>query len=160
MNTLVQQFSQILGMTLDLRHQLVDHLTDADLAYRLPGANVTLGALCREMGEVEHAYAESFRTFRMDFSYRHPDASVETSVASLRQWYQALEAGLMAALSALSEEDLRQKKIDRGPYFQPTPAVQFHTYREALLIFYARVSLYLKGMNKPYPAEQWQYWIG
>lgn len=160
MNTLVQQFSPILGMTLDLRHQLVDHLTDADLTFRLPGANITLGALCREMGEVEHAYAESFRTFHMDFSYRHADAGVETSVAALKRWYQALEAELMAALSALSEDDLNRRTIERGPGFNPTPAVQFHTYREALLIFYAKVSLYLKAMNKPYPTEQWLYWIG
>jgi hypothetical protein len=47
-----------------LRNQMLDVLTDDDLTTAFGGATPTLGALCREIGEVEHAYVESFRTSR------------------------------------------------------------------------------------------------
>jgi hypothetical protein len=37
--------------------------------------------------------------------------------------------------------------------------MQFYCYREALLIFYAKVHVYLKAMGKSVPGE-WQWWIG
>jgi len=145
-----------------LRDQLLEIVTDMDLGFRLDGTNVTLGALCREIGEIEHAYVESFRTFRQDFDYRHPDPAIETSVAALRTWYTELDLGLMAALEALSEADMH-RQIRRGDfeedYFSPLPTEQLDVYREALLIFYGKVSIYLRSLSKPFP-EQWALWIG
>ncbi len=60
-----------------LRDELLAILTDDDLGFRLGGASATLGALCREIGEIEHTYVESFRTFRQDFGYRNPDPPLE-----------------------------------------------------------------------------------
>ncbi len=90
-----------------LHNQLMEIVTDGDLAYRLGGTSATLGALCREIGEIEHAYVESFRTFRQDLDYRHPDPAIETSVAGLQAWYAELDRNLMAALETLSEADTR-----------------------------------------------------
>jgi hypothetical protein len=67
-----------------LRDQLMDILGDEDLGRRLGGETRTLGELCREIGEIEHAYVESFRTFRQDFWYRNPDPALEVSVAALK----------------------------------------------------------------------------
>ncbi|MCQ3930774.1 MAG: hypothetical protein DPW16_09980 [Chloroflexi bacterium] len=156
MNSLVTRFSDVLHMTHALRSQMFDLLTDADLTYALPN-NMTLGALCREMGEVQVAYINSFKTFKLDFSYRHPDKTVETSLAQLKAWFAKLDAELDTTLAALSEADL-QKPIDRGGW-KPPAEVNFHTYREALLIFYAKADVYLKAMQKPLP-EQWQAWMG
>lgn len=158
MNSITSQFGELLTMTHALRAQMVSLLTDADLAYRLPGANPTLGALCREWGEVQHAYAESFKTFKQDFSYRSGQPQFETSVAQLQAWYGALDAELAAALAALSEEDVQGKMVDRGGWSLPV-TTNFHTYREAVLIFCGRASIYLKALEKPLP-EQWQTWIG
>lgn len=145
-----------------LRDQLLDLLSDADLGTRFGGVTLTLGALCREMGDVQHAYVESFRTFRMTYEDRHPDDAVETSVAALQSWYVELDRALMAALDALTEKDLERRIIrsDFDPaYYSPRPIGQLSNYREALLIFYGKASIYLQALDKPFP-PQWQTWIG
>jgi hypothetical protein len=148
----------LLRETVALRHQIMEGLTDADLAYRLPGDNLTLGALCREMGQVERAYIDSFRTFSMNYNYAPTDPALETSVEKLRAWFGQLEAEFEAALSGLSEDDIQNRTIDRGG-FAPLVTVQFHIYREALLIYAAKASLYLRALGKPL-SEQMAMWIG
>lgn len=158
MNEFLKQQASVLQQTQALRDQLMDILTDDDLQFKLPGHNPTLGALCREMGDVQRSYIDSFKTFKQDFSHRNPDATLETSVEKLAAWYKALDEEYLAVLSDFSDEDMHTKAVDRG-FAQFPLAIQFHVYREALLIFYAKVSVYLKAMEKPLP-EQWQAWIG
>jgi hypothetical protein len=157
MNTLMEQQSDLLKSTQELRNNLMNVLVDEDLALSLPGANPSLGALCREMGEIEQSYIDSFKQFKQDFSYSH-DPSVETSVEKLKAWYTALDAELESALGKLSNDDL-EKTIDRGHGFAPTVVMQFHIYRESLLIFYAKLDVYIKALGKTVPG-QWQWWIG
>jgi hypothetical protein len=38
-----------------MRYVLLESLSDADMAFTPGGAAMTLGALCREMGNVQHA---------------------------------------------------------------------------------------------------------
>lgn len=141
--------------SLGMRHELLNSLSDADLAFNPGGLNMSLGALCREMGEVDRAYLDSLKTFKQDFSYRHADRSVETSVAALRAWYQAMEADMKATLSAMSEDDLK-KTIDRG---FPVPVdIQMDVYLQALLIFFGKVTIFLRAMNRPL-SKQWMDWI-
>ncbi len=146
-----------------LRDQLMDILDDEDLGQRLGGDTVSLGALCREIGEIEHAYVESFKSFRQDFSYRNGDPRLEHSVAVLKTWFAELDRDLMAALEGLSEHDIASRKIIRGDFaedvFSPLPKVQLDIYREALLIFYGKVSVYLRAIQRPLP-PQWLDWIG
>jgi hypothetical protein len=146
-----------------LRDQLMEILTDDDLGYRVGASGASLGALCREIGEIEHSYVESFRTFRQDFEYRNDDERLERSVAALSSWYQELDQELMAAVEELSEDDVANRAIIRGDfdiaYFSPLPKDQLDVYREALLIFYGKASVYLKAIGKPLPL-QWQEWIG
>ncbi len=144
-------------MTEAMRGQLMDMLTDADLAYRLPGENPPLGALCREIGQVEQSYINSFKTFKQSFAYPPVDPALDTSVAKLKAWYQTLDQALDAALIALSEDDVQNRMIDRG--FPMSPGAQMHTYREALLIFYGKAVCYLHALGKPLP-EQMRGWIG
>ena len=146
-----------------LRDDLVDLLGDADLSRDVGGTSVSLGVLCREIGEVEHSYAESFRTYRQNFAYRHPDPRVEREVAVLSAWYADLDRQLMAALEDLSDEDVTTRRIVRSDFeidgFSPLATVQLDIYREALLIFYAKASIYLRSMSKDLP-PRWQAWIG
>ncbi len=146
-----------------LRTILTEILTDDDLRAQLGGTTATLGALCREIGEIEHSYIESLKTFRQDFSYRHPDPTVETSVEALTAWYLALDRDLDEAIAALSDDDIANRRIVRDDFeidaFNPLPAVQLDVYREALLIFYGKVSVYLRSLDKPLPLR-WQEWIG
>lgn len=143
----------------DLRDQLMDMITDADLACKLPGNNPTLGELCEEMGRIQQIYTRSFRTFTQDWKYRGSSPEDKNSVAGFKAWFEKLDAELYEALSTLSEEDVHNKQIDRGHGFTPSPYVHFQVYHEALLIFYAKASVYLKALEKQI-TDQWRSWIG
>jgi hypothetical protein len=145
--------------THNLRDQLLGMITDKDLAYKLPGSNPTLGELCEEMGHIQEVYIQSFKTFKLDWGYRDAQMEARASVASMDAWYKKLDAELVEVLSGLSEDDVHNKQIDRGHGFIASPYVQFQVYREALLVFYAKASVYLKALDKPYP-DQWKVAIG
>ncbi len=155
-NSLVTGEFDILHETQAIRNQMMDVLTDADLAYRFPNCP-SLGELCRELGETEQSYIESYKAFRQTFSYGGSDPALATDIARLKAWYAQLDADLDAAMAALSEDDIQNRMIDRG--FPMPPRVQLHCYREALLIFYGRVVFYLWALGKPV-SEQAQAWIG
>jgi hypothetical protein len=143
----------------DLRDQLMDMLSDQELAYKLPGNNPTVGELCEEMGQIQQVYTHSFKTFRHDWAYRDSKPETPNSVASLKVWYKKLDAQLIEALNGLSEADVHTKQIDRGHGSTPSAYVQFQMYREAILIFYAKASVYLKALEKPY-SDEWKRWVG
>jgi hypothetical protein len=141
-----------------LRNQLMEILTDQDLGFSPGGDNPALGALCREMGEVQHAYIQSFKTFQQDFDYRNEEPGLAASVDRLAGWFEELDGELKEAIEAFSEEEIQDRTIDRGGGFILPPQIQLHIYREALLIFYGKASVYLKAMGRPRP-DQWQAWI-
>lgn len=157
MNSIMSDYYPTFRMYQALRSQLMDNLSDDDLRFAVGGENAPLGALCVEIGETEYAYVRSFRTFALDFSYRNPDANLATSVAGLAAWYQVLDAELEAAVAGLAEEDVKSRQIDRGGWSLP-PLIQLEVYKEALLIFYGKVNVYLKAMGKT-RSQQWQDWI-
>jgi hypothetical protein len=156
MNSLIEE--ELPG-NLDLRDHMLDLMTDQDLAYKLPGKNPTFGDLCEEMGQIQQIYANSFRTLKMDWEYGGTRPDSANSVASLRAWFEALDADLIEALSGLAEDDLHSKHVERGHGFEPSLSVQFQIFREALLIFYAKASVYLKALEKPLGLK-WRQWIG
>ena len=158
MNSLIESEFP-LQQTQSERYDMMQTLTDSDLAYKLPGDNPTFGELCRQIGEVEYNYIQSFRTFKHDVSYRVTEPELATSVARLQAWYTALDDEFESVMRAFSEEDLHHKQIDRGHGFTPSLYVQFHIYREALLMFYAKASVYLKALQKSVNA-QWEVAIG
>ena len=156
MNALMKEHGELLSDTQSFRTGMLAQLTDADLAYALPG-NMTLGELCREMGETEHGYVAAFSRFEHEWGYRHPDPSVATSVAALRAWYEQLDGDLLAALNALTDDDIATRRLRGGGWASVTK--EFHLYREALLIFYAKAGLYLRALDKPL-SEEWIDWMG
>ena len=158
MNTLIEEEFP-LHETQSLRYDLMAALTDADLAYKLPGHNPTLGELCKEMGDLEHTYIQSFKTLKQDWSYRNMTPGLTTSVADLTTWYRTLDAEFETVLGEFSDDDLQSKEIDRGNDIHVSAHTQFEIYREALMMFYAKASVYLKALQKPVN-DQWQSWIG
>ena len=157
MNSYMQEKWPWIEGTHALRTQLLDTLSDAELAFSPGGQNMTLGALCREMGETEHSYTQSLKTFKQDWSYRNTEAGLESSVARLQAWFQTLDEEIKATVSALSDEDLK-KTVDRGGYAMPVD-MQLDVYLQALLIFFGKATIYLKAMNKALP-QQVQDYIG
>ncbi len=107
------------------------------------------------MGEVEYSYIQSLTTLKQDWSYRNTEAGLASSVAQLNAWGQALDDEMKATVSALSDEDLA-KTIERGSQGGAFPApieMQLDIYLQALLIFFGKVAIYLKAMNKPLPED-------
>lgn len=158
MNKIIQEDYPILEMYQALRNQLIEIIDDGDLDYSPGGKNLTLGELCLDIGEIETSYIQSFRSFKQDFSYRYPDRSAAESVDSLSSLFRELDENLRDVIESLSDSDISDRVIDRGPDFQVPPDIQLAIYREALLIFYGKCSVYLKAMGKEMP-QQWQDWI-
>ena len=77
----------------------------------------------------------------------------------LSEWFSGLDRDLGEAVEALTEDDVQTRLIDRGHNFKVKPFVQLEIYKEALLIFYGKSSVYLKAMGKS-PSERWKHWIG
>ena len=157
MNRLMQEKWPWIEGSHGMRSQILGILTDANLAFSPGGQNISLGALCREIGDVEYAYIQSLKTFTQDWSYHNTEAGLETSVTRLSAWYEELDKEMNATLSAFSDEDIT-KTIDRSGYPMPLP-LQLDAYLQALMIFFGKATTYLKAMNKPLP-ETIQEWIG
>jgi hypothetical protein len=131
-----------------MRNGLVGTLTDADLAFSPGGQTMTLGALCREMGDIEHAYLQSLKDFTQDFTYRSTEPGIETSAAKLVAWYQKMDDDLKATVTAFSDDDFK-KIIERSGGFKVPVDMQLDIYLQAILIFFGKITIYLKIMNKP-----------
>ncbi|MBA3827003.1 MAG: DinB family protein [Ktedonobacterales bacterium] len=156
MNRLMTEYYPTFAHYQSLRDQMLELLTDADLNYQPSAANATLGTLCREIGETQYGYIESFKAWQHDFSYHNPEPMLTQHIATLKEWYAKLDSDLHAVIEALSDDDLT-KTIDRGGWSLPVTA-QLDVYKEALLIFYGKADVYLKMLGKPL-TEQWREWI-
>jgi hypothetical protein len=144
-------------------HSMRDHLltlvSDADLAIKLPGWNPTLGELLVEMGDLQGVYTHSFETFELDWSHRQLPPPEPITIASLRAWFDAQDAAMKAALDRFRDEELRIDRIDRGHGFVASPFVQHEVYREAVYIFYGKLGVYLKALERD-AGEEWAAWVG
>jgi len=138
-----------------MRTELLDTLSDADLAFNPGGENMSLGALFREIGEIEYSYTQSLQTFEQDWSYRNREAGLEGSVARLKAWYVTLDEEMKATVSALSDEDLK-KTVKRNGFEMPLD-MQLDVYLQALLIFFGKATVFLRAMNKTYPQDIREY---
>jgi hypothetical protein len=144
-------------------HHMRDHLltvvSDADLAYKLPGQNPTLGDLLVELGHLEGVYTHSFETFTLDWSHRQLPPPAPITIAGLQAWFASQDDAMNRALSRFTDEELRIDRIDRGHGFVASPFVQYEIYREAVYIFYGKLSVYLKALERD-AGEQWAMGVG
>jgi len=132
-----------------MRSQLLDILSNADLAFSPGGQNMKLGALLRKMGDLEYSYIQSLKTGVQDWSYHNTEAGLESDITRLKTWFQALDDEMLDTISAFSNEYLT-KRVDRGG-FNSTVEREVDHYGEALLIFFGKATIYLKALNKPVP---------
>lgn len=158
MNSIITDTYPLFELYQALRNQLMEILEDEDLSFKPGGNNLPLGELCRQIGEIEQSYIDSFKTFKQDFSYRNKAEGLQNSVWQLTIWFEALDKNLRMTIEALSEETIQNHSIDRGGGFTVSPRLQLEIYKEALLIFYGKTLVYLKAKGKQLPA-QWQDWI-
>ena len=144
-------------------HAMRDHLltvvSDADLAYKLPGQNPTLGELLVELGDVQGVYTHSFETFTLDWTHRQLPAPAPIAIAGLQAWFAAQDDAMKQALDRFTDDELRIDRVDRGHGFIASPFVQYEIYREAVYIFYGKLSVYLKALERD-AGPEWAAWVG
>ena len=142
-----------------MRDHLLTLLSDADLAFELPGDNPTLGGLLVEMGDLQGVYTHSFETFTLDWAHRHLPPPAAMTIAALQAWFAAHDDAMKRALDRFTDDELRVDRIDRGGGFIASPFVQHQVYREAVYIYYGKLSVYLKALRRDGGSE-WAAWIG
>ncbi|MEO8609652.1 MAG: hypothetical protein ABI690_17300 [Chloroflexota bacterium] len=139
-----------------MRNGLLDLFTDADLRFNPGGQNMTLGALCKEMGEIEYDYLQSLKTLKTDFSYRNTEDGLDTKVAKLKAWYESLDAEMEKVLNTFSDEDFT-KSIERASGYSMPMSLQLEVYLQALLIFLGKLTIFMRAMNKTLPPGIQEY---
>ena len=142
-----------------LRDQLLTVVSDADLEYKLPGQNPTLGELLVELGEIQGIYTHSFESLTFDRSHRQLPPPTRITIASLQVSFEAQDAAMENALNRFTDEELHVDRIDRGHAFIASPFVQHEIYREAVYIFYGKLSVYLKALERD-AGEEWATGVG
>lgn len=157
MNRYMQEKWSWIEGTHTLRIELLHGLSDADLRFNPGGANMALGALFRESGDIQYSYIQSLKTLSQDWSYSNTDPGIETSVGQLEAWLQSLDVEMKELVASLSDDDLH-KMIDRGGYSVPID-MQLDIYLQALLIAFGKASVFFRAMNRPLP-ENIQAFIG
>lgn len=144
-------------------HSMRDHLltlvSDTDLSHPMPGHNPPLGELLIEMGHLQGVYTHSFDTLTLDWTQRQLPAPEPVTVANLRSWFDTHDDAMKAALDRFSADELRDPRIDRGDGFIASPFVQHQVYREAVYIYYGKLSVYLKALERD-AGPEWAAWIG
>ena len=138
-----------------LRDELLEALSDADLAFSVGGSNPVLLELFLGLGATQGAYTRAFREFRLRFELSAP--SDLKSVADLESWFSSLDAEMLGALEGLSDADF-EKTVARGSHNIPV-GTMFYTFREAILIVCAKINVYFHAMGKAIPTQN-QGWIG
>jgi hypothetical protein len=141
----------------ELRDEILQVLSDADLASSPGGDNMPLGELFRQMGEVEHSYLQGLKAFAQDWEYRNTDPGLEGDRDRLQAWLHELDAELTAVASAFTDDDLA-KTVKRASGYEMPIEMSLDVYLQAILIFLGKAVVYLKAMRKPLP-EGVKDWI-
>ena len=139
-----------------MRSGALERLGDADLHFSPGGDNLTLGELFKQLGEHQHSYIQSLVTLKQDWSYRTDEAGIATSVAQLKRWFEQLDAEMNEILNRFDESDL-QKLVDRTNGSIRPVISQLDIYVQLLLIFFGKLIIYFKAMQKPLPPSIVEY---
>lgn len=139
-----------------LRTELLDAITDTDLAFSPGGSNPTLGELLVQMAEIEHSYLQGVTTLTQGWGFR-ADAGMARSVGRLRAWFDELDTELTAAVGGFDDDDLSRGVTRESGYVMPIE-ISLDAYVQATLINVGKSSVYLRAMNRQLP-ESMQDWI-
>ena len=156
MNKLMTEMGQLLDMTHGVRDQALALVEEADMAFALEGSP-TLGDLIRQMGDVQVAYTGAFASRKIDWATSADGRDGVTSGADAAAWFAGLDQAFKDAVGAVADEDLAAM-VERDGWSYPITA-HFHTYREAVLIFFGKLDLYLRALGKTRP-DEWAAWVG
>ncbi|MGL4612045.1 MAG: hypothetical protein ACRCYY_20610 [Trueperaceae bacterium] len=156
MNRFIEKQKGVLEETISLRTEILNAVKDADLHFSPGGKSLTLQDLLLEQASIQSSYIHAFKTFKQDWSIKAtlPDPITLDAFECL---FTKLDKQLFETLEQLSENDLT-KSVDRGGWNLSIEGTLI-AYHEAVLIFSAKASIYLKATNKTL-SGQLGAWIG
>jgi hypothetical protein len=149
MNEIMEKRYAVLKLYQPLRDEVMEALTDEDLAFQAEDLP-SVGELCVQMGDWQQSYIDGFKHFKQDFENHNDDPELLKSVAKLNAWYAKLDAELEKVVEGLSDDEVENKKIDRGGW-EASAKWSLEIYQECLIIFYAKMYMYFKLMGKELP---------
>lgn len=159
MNQIEKDFFQLLDMGMDVLASVLTKISADDLELKPAGTELSMGELCRQMCDTAHAYTESFLSKDMDFELRAPERDGPSTGAEFATYLRQLETRMKEVIRSFSDDDLATVKIDREERWMVPPVLQFHIYREALLIFFGKLDVYVRMLNVERPVL-WVRWVG
>jgi hypothetical protein len=139
-----------------MRNGVLERLSDADLQFSPGGDNLTLGELFKQLGELTHSYIQSLKTLKQDWTYRNDEPGLAHSLSPLTRWFDALDGQMQAILGQLDAEALQQE-VDRGNGSIRPVLSQLDIYTQVLLIFFGKIVIYFRAMQKPLPPAIEEY---
>ncbi len=173
MNHLIAQRAMLIDMTHNLRTEILEVITDTDLIFSLGGSSLSLADLLLEQGRFQMAYTRAFGTFKLIFDLQSPTEM--TNVIEFKTWFETLDTNLVSALNTLSNDDLKKTitrvfsdadsdmtssleqlsgiEVSQENTWGLPAETTFFTYREAVFIFAAKASVYLRALGKPLPVQ-------
>lgn len=155
MNELIKQ--RVFGCHM-MRNGALKLLDDTELRFSPGGGNPTLEELLKGIGELQYTYVQSLKTLKHDWSYRNGEVGLAESVAQLMQWFEELDQELVQIIDQLTDADL-EKQVDRTEGVIRTVEQQLEIYNQAWLIFFGKLVVYFKAMEKDLPPSI-QHYIG
>jgi len=146
----IQRSKEVIQGSHMMRDGALEQLDDDDLLFSPGGENPTLGDLIKQLGDLQHSYTQSLKTFQHDWSYRNKTNRLAQDLALLKQWFADLDADMTQTLDDLSDDDL-EKEVDRGNDVIRTVDQQLEIYSQATLIFFGKLVVYFRAMEKSLP---------
>ena len=125
MNRFMKRYPELMELNQKLRHDVLDAISDEDLGRTLGGDTLSLAELLLQQGRWEDDYVQA--------------------------WFHGIEQSIKTTLEAMSDEEL-SRPVKRGHHSLPLE-ITAYTYRESLIIFAGKASLYLRSLGRPVSAH-------
>ncbi len=156
MNHLIEQQKGLLEETISLRTEILNAIDNSHLDFGLGGKSLTLQDLLLEQASIQTSYINTFKTFKQDWTIKATSSELIT-VDALKHLFADLDRQLFTTLERLSEEAIA-KLIARGGWDLSVEGTLI-AYHEAVLIFTAKASIYLRAIGQELTGKLEQ-WIG
>lgn len=139
-----------------MRNGTLERLSDADLQFSPGGDNLSLGELFKQLGEHQYSYLHSLMTLKQDWSYRNEEVGLSTSLTQLKKWFDQLDQQMLDLVKSFDETDLL-KQVDRTNGSIRPIISQLDIYIQTMLIFFGKIVIYFRAMQKPLPPSIEEY---
>ena len=156
MNDFIETQKSVLEETISLRTEILNAVDDGNLDFSLGGKSLAFRDLLLEQANIQASYIKAFKTFKQDWSVK-ATAPHPITVDALKHLFADLDKQLFTTLEQLSKDDIA-KPVNRGGWELSIEGTLI-AYHEAVLIFTAKASVYLRAMGKNLTG-QLEAWIG